>query len=484
MIIIYTLLIPLVGALTSAITNSAKLRDIINVIITIILFVNILNLLGVSARGEAGEVIIAEPISGLPIKLFLEPLGLIFALVASFLWMVTTIYSIGYMNGNKEPRQNQFYVFFAIAIFAALGISFAGNLLTLFIFYEILTLSTYPLVTHHRDEKSKKSGRIYLGILLSTSLLFFLPAILITWNQAGTLDFVVGGILKGNSSPVITGILLFLFMYGIGKAALMPIHRWLPAAMVAPTPVSALLHAVAVVKAGVFTIVKVIVYIFGVDHLSNMIELNWWAGGWLIYISGATIILASIVALRQDNLKARLAYSTISQLSYIIMATAILAPISIMAAAFHIAAHAFGKITLFFAAGAIYTASKKTKVSELSGIGKQMPITMAAFTIGSLSMIGIPPMVGFLTKYYMVVGALQQGAWFAISVIIISTLLNAAYFLPIVQVAFFKKPVNKKSHGEAPLPMLIALVITATMTIGLFFYPDTFLWLSSLVGGV
>jgi multicomponent Na+:H+ antiporter subunit D len=324
-------------------------------------------------------------------------------------------------------------------------------------------------VTHSGKPEAMKSGRTYLGILLGTSIGLQLFAIIWTWHSTGTLDFTKGGILDGKVSGVAVSILLFLYMYGIGKAALMPIHRWLPAAMVAPTPVSALLHAVAVVKAGVFTVVKVIVYIFGYEFLANTLTTNW-----LVYIAGFTILAASIVALRQDNLKRRLAYSTISQLSYVVMATAILAPLSVMGAVLHIAAHAVGKITLFFAAGSIYTAAHKTEVSQLNGIGRKMPWTMAAFAIASLSMIGVPPTAGFLSKWYILLGALEAEHVFAIGVIIISTLLNAGYFMPIVYRAFFKEPDDTNDphadHGEAPLPVVIALTATALGTILLFFF--------------
>jgi multicomponent Na+:H+ antiporter subunit D len=263
-------------------------------------------------------------------------------------------------------------------------------------------------------------------------------------------------------------ILLALFMFGIGKAALMPFHRWLPAAMVAPTPVSALLHAVAVVKAGVFSVVKVVVYVFGLDQLAG-------ATDWLVAIAGFTIVSASVVALNADNLKRRLAYSTVSQLSYVILAVAILAPLSVVGAALHIAAHAFGKITLFFAAGSIYTAAHKTEVSQLDGIGRRMPWTMTAFAIGALSMIGLPPAAGFVSKWYLVSGAISQEAWFALGVVLVSTLLNAGYFLPIVYRAFFK-PLSAEAvahpHGEAPLPIVIALTFTAAGTLALFFFPD------------
>jgi multicomponent Na+:H+ antiporter subunit D len=250
--------------------------------------------------------------------------------------------------------------------------------------------------------------------------------------------------------------------------------------MVAPTPVSALLHAVAVVKAGVFSVVKIIIYIFSPTFLSDIIDINV-----LLYLAGATILIASVIALRSDNLKRRLAYSTISQLSYVILATALLVPISIMGAVLHILAHAFGKITLFFAAGSIYTATKKTEVSQLDGIGRCMPWTMTAFAIGSLSMIGIPPTAGFLSKWFILQGALDIQSWFAVTVIVISTLLNAAYFLPIVYVAFFRDSNTKNvcTYNEAPFPIVLAVSITALMTVMLFFFPEVPLQLVKLLIG-
>jgi multicomponent Na+:H+ antiporter subunit D len=421
----------------------------------------------------AGRYPTATPIEilpGLPISFTVEPLGMLFALVASGLWIITSIYSIGYMRGNSEHKQTRFYTCFAIALSSAMGVSFAGNALTLFLFYEVLTLSTYPLVIHHETPEAIRAGRTYLGILIGTSIALLLTGIIATWFVAGTLDFRAGGILAGKADGPLVGLLLFLYAFGIGKAALMPIHRWLPAAMVAPTPVSALLHAVAVVKAGVFSVVKVLVYIFGIDLLAKTAEAQW-----LIYVAGATIVIASLIALRQDNLKRRLAYSTISQLSYVVMAAAILTPISVMAAALHIAAHAMGKITLFFAAGSIYTAAHKTEISQMNGIGRRMPWTMAAFGIASLSMIGVPPTVGFLSKWYLVQGAIEANQIFALVVIVISTLLNAAYFLPIVYAAFFRAPDDDghghHGHGEAPIWIVLALTLTAAGTVILFWTP-------------
>ena len=314
---------------------------------------------------------------------------------------------------------------------------------------------------------------------MGTSVLYPSPAVIYTAFVSGTTEFRPGGILPADLSPTTVTVLLVLFMFGIGKAALMPFHRWLPAAMVAPTPVSALLHAVAVVKAGVFAVVKVVIYIFGLDIISGSTD-------WLIAFSGFTIIAASVVALNADNLKRRLAYSTVSQLSYVILAVAVLAPLSLIGAALHVAAHALGKITLFFAAGAIYTAAHKTEVSQLNGIGRRMPWTMVAFGIGTLSMIGLPPAAGFVSKWYMISGAMLQEQWFALSVILVSTLLNASYFLPILHRAFFR-PLSAEAiahpHGEAPILMVAALTLTAAGTVALFFFPDVPLALArQLVG--
>ena len=473
--------IPLAGAVLIAATGRwPNIREAMTLVTAIVLAAFVYSVgVEVTAGGRPAQLL-TELVPGIAIGFEVEPLGLLFATVASMLWIVNSIYSIGYMRSNNEPHQTRFYICFAIAIAAAIGIAFSANLLTLFLFYEILTLSTYPLVAHKGDAKTIASARVYLGILLGTSIGLFLPAIIWTYHAAGTLDFVAGGILAGVVTGPAVGLLLALYVLGIGKAAVMPMHRWLPAAMVAPTPVSALLHAVAVVKAGVFTILKVIVYIFGIDHL--FAEPS---AGWLIYLAAFTIIAASVVALRQQNLKRLLAYSTIGQLSYVVMAAAILKPLSEIGAAVHIVAHAFGKITLFFAAGAIYTASKKTEIHQLAGIARRMPWTMTAFTIGALSMIGVPPTGGFVSKWYILAGAFQSDNYVAILTVIVSTVLNAAYFLPILFLVWLRPetPPPAKEHGEAPLLMVIALCITAILTLGLFFFNQPVIDLEAQVVG-
>jgi multicomponent Na+:H+ antiporter subunit D len=480
--ILACLLIPLAG--TIAIMLAARLgenpRETATLVTAGALAWTVWSLLPEVMAGKRPHLHLLEIVPGIDLAFTVEPLGMLFAALASGLWIVNSIYSIGYMRGNKESNQTRFYVFFALSLAATIGIAFAANLFTLFLFYEALTLLTYPLVSHKGDEKTLRSARVYLGILLTTSIGLLLPAIIWTYWVAGGGEFTPGGILADHLQGPALGLLLALFVFGIGKAAVMPVHRWLPAAMVAPTPVSALLHAVAVVKAGVFSVIKIIVYVFGVDHLFSTPS-----SGWLLYAAAFTIIVASLVALRQQNLKRLLAYSTIAQLSYVIMAAAILKPLAEIGASVHMVAHAFGKITLFFAAGAIYTASKKTEIFQLAGIGRRMPWTMTAFTIGALSMIGVPPTGGFVSKWFILAGAFQADNYVAIFTIIVSTVLNAAYFLPIIFLAWFGREVEGAGpdHGEAPLASVIALTTTAALTILFFLFNGPVLELESQIFG-
>ena len=470
--ILAAMLVPLAGAAGIVVAGrfSDNLREIVTLVTAAALAWLVWGLLPDIMDGARPALTLASFGAGLDIAFRVEPLGMLFAALASALWIVNSVYSIGYMRGNNEQNQTRFYVFFAVSLAATMGIAFSANLLTLFLCYEILTLSTYPLVSHKGDAETVRSARVYLGILLTTSIGLLLPAIVWTYSIAGTGDFVAGGIIAGNIDPASVGLLLGLFVFGIGKAAVMPVHRWLPAAMVAPTPVSALLHAVAVVKAGVFTITKVIVYIFGVEYLFASPT-----SGWLLYAAAFTVIAGSLVALRQTNIKRLLAYSTIAQLSYVVMAAAILKPLAEIGAAIHMVAHALGKITLFFAAGAIYVASKKTEVFQLRGIGRRMPWTMTAFTIGALSMIGVPPTGGFVSKWYILAGAFQADNYVAIATIVLSTALNAAYFLPIIYLAWFSEedPEKAVDHGEAPFAAVLALTVTAILTIAFFLFNAT-----------
>ena len=477
-ILVWIVLTPLVGALAVLLTGRwPNLRETVSLITGGALIVQVATLVPPVLAGQSPGVLLAVPVPGVPLALQIEPLGLLFALIAAVLWVATTVYAIGYMRGHGEKHQTRFYAFFAIAISATMGVALAQNLFTLFLFYELLTLSTYPLVTHAGSDEARRGGRIYLGVLMGTSMGFLLLAVIWTWHLTGTTGFQQGGILAGKTSPLMVGVLYALFAFGIGKAALMPFHRWLPAAMVAPTPVSALLHAVAVVKAGVFAILKITVYVFGLDLLSGT-----GATTLVLWVAAITIIGASLVALRQDNLKRRLAYSTISQLSYVVLGAVLANTAGIAGAAVHIATHAVGKITLFFCAGAILVAAHKTRVSELDGLGRQMPITMGAFLIASLSIAGLPPMAGLWGKWYLSVGALDAGYGVLVGVLMLSTLLNIAYLLPIPIRAFFARGTGQAEQWrEAPLPCLVAIGFTTIACVVLFFFPEPVYQLASML---
>ena len=465
--------LPLAGAALVAILGRwPNLREAASLATSGWLFLEVLDLLPAVEAGERPTAVLTAIIPEIPIAFEVEPLGMMFALVASFLWIVTTIYSIGYMRGHGESNQTRFYICFAIAIASAIGVAFAANLLTLFVFYEALTLSTYPLVTHSGTEEAKRAGRVYLGVLLGTSIVFQLFAILWVWVLAGETGFRAGGILAGHAGPTATAGLLALFVFGIGKAAVMPFHRWLPAAMVAPTPVSALLHAVAVVKAGVFAILKVVLYVFGPAHLAAL------EGGtdWLLAASALTVIVGSLVAMRRDNLKARLAYSTVSQLSYIVMGALLGSAWGIVGAGLHIVMHAFAKITLFFCAGAILVTHHRTEVSELDGIGRAMPLTMGAFLIASLSIVGLPLVGGMWSKWYLALGTIEAGRHILLAVLMLSSLLSVAYLLPIPVRAFAKQGSEPGSGiAEAPRPCVLAIAITAAGCLTLFWYAERLL---------
>lgn len=464
------LLIPLVAAALIPLAHARpNLREAVTLTAAAALFVTVISILPSVLAGETPATGALPVAPGLEFRLSVEPLGMLFALVASTLWIINSIYSIGYMRGHHEPRQTSFYVCFAVALSATMGIAFSANLLTLFLFYEILTLSTYPLVAHKGNEEARSGGRVYLVLLISTSMVFLLPAIIWTGVIAGTLDFTPGGILAGHIGPVGAGLLLALYAFGIGKAALMPFHYWLPTAMVAPTPVSALLHAVAVVKAGVFTVVKVFTYIFGLDFLQQT-----GASDWLVFFASFCLLTASLVAISKDNLKARLAYSTVSQLAYVVVGAALATSAGFIGSGMHIAMHAAGKITLFFCAGAIYVAHHKSEISEMNGIGRLMPFTMFAFLIGSLSIIGLPPFGGSWSKWYLATGAADAGHTFVVIVLTLSALLNVAYLLPIVARGYFLPPPGaapgtRVKMQEAPLACVVPLCITAALCLVLFF---------------
>lgn len=406
--------------------------------------------------------------------------GLTFGMLASLLWILTSIYSIGYMRTVGEHKQTRYFASFALSLSSTMGIAFAGNLLTFVLFYELLTIATYPLVIHKETPAALAAGRKYLAYTIPAGLVLII-ATAITYVLSGSLDFTPGGFLADSAEAGMLRPLFWLFVLGFGaKAAIMPMHGWLPSAMIAPTPVSALLHAVAVVKAGVFAGLRIIGYVFG-PHLLNQLQIT----VSLSVVASITIILASLIALIQDNLKLRLAYSTVAHLSYIVLGAALLTPSAWAGAMFHIVNHAFMKITLFFTAGAIYALTGKERVSELDGIGRRLPLTLTAFFIGSLGLAGLPPVGGFLSKWYLGAGAAQAGLPLLGGVLLLSGLLNTAYLFPIVYRAFFRTAPDESEadrssyRGRAVgqleirgLPMVIPLMLTAIIAFMLGSFPD------------
>lgn len=461
-----------------------NLRDGVSVIAAILKFIIVISMAPLILAGGTVDLTLFQILPGVDFAFRVDALGMVFATVSSLLWILAAIYCIGYMRSQNEQNQTRFYASFAVSLSAAVGGAFAANLFTLVIFYELLSLVTYPLVYHKENRESWDGSKRYIVYLVGASKSLLLAALALTYQLAGTFDFMPQGLFKNiEASDGILTIVYFCYLFGFAKSAIMPFHAWLPAAMVAPTPVSALLHAVAVVKMGVFCALRVIFDVFGIDKMGSLS-----LGIITAYLVSFTIVMASIYALTRDDLKARLAYSTVSQLSYIILGAAMLTPMAAIGGVTHIAAHAFSKITLFFCAGSIYCASHRKKISDLSGIGKRLPLTMTAFFIGSLGMIGIPPSGGFISKWYLVVGSVNAGEMALLFVLLVSALLNAAYFLPVSYKAFFEKEktANDLSFVAAneirEIPMVaIPLLITALLSLLLGLHPEYFLSLARTV---
>jgi multicomponent Na+:H+ antiporter subunit D len=467
------LIIPLfTAAMVYAVGRMPDVRETLTMVGAVFLAIITISLIIWTAQGNPPSLVVAQPLQGLALAFRLEPLGALFALMASVLWGINSMFSIGYMRGRREANQTRFYVCFALAMFGVMGIAMAANLFTLFVFYEVLTFSTYPLVAHKGDEPSRRAGRIYLAMLVGASLTLFLPGIIAVQVLAGETTFTPGGLLAGKVDGVGAGLLLALLVLGSAKAALMPLHAWLPTAMVAPTPVSALLHAVAVVKAGVFVILKVSAYIFGADLIGSLPATQW-----LLWLAAASMVIASLVALTKDDLKARLAWSTVSQLAYVTSAALLPAGAGLVAGGFHMLTHAVGKITLFMCAGAIYVAAGVDKVSQMHGLGRRMPVTFFCFLVAALSVIGLPPFAGFWSKFLLISASFGSAEWFTAAAMIVSSLLGLFYLAPVAIRGLLPpdsdgQPIHFIRPGGAPGVVVLSIMITATACFVLFFAAD------------
>lgn len=483
--LLIALLIPLIGTLGVMFRGAQEnIREGISSVSSILLLGTVCTMIPAVLDGKTLVFQMFAILPGVSVTLRADGMSMIFALVASSLWTIAVYYSMGYMRGLNEHAQTRFNACFALAIFGAIGVAFSDNLFTLYLFYEVVSVCTYPLVAHHQDEEGYDGARKYIVYLTTTAKAFLLPAMILIYVLTGTLDFapnIQDGIFSADVNRWVVTMLYVFCLFGFAKNGVMPFHHWLPGAMVAPTPVSALLHAVAVVKVGVFCTTRVMLYVFGVD-LMGAFNL----GIPTAYFVGFTILAASIIALSKDNLKSRLAYSTVSQLSYIILGVALLSVPGIQGGLIHIVNHAFSKITLFFCAGAIYVATHKKYISEMEGLGKTMPFTFAAFGIASLSMIGAPPVAGFITKWNLLVGSIEAHQFGILLILLASTILNAAYFAPVTYKAFFgKRPEGEPYTGikEAPLSMLIPILIACTISVLIGIFPNFMLQFVKAVTG-
>lgn len=405
---------------------------------------------------------------GLDLVLHADALSLLFVSLSSVLWLLTTIYAIGYLEGS--PRRSRFFGFFSLCVTATVGAAMAGNLITFLLFYELLTLATYPLIVHRGTEVARLAGRSYLIYTIAGAALMFLGTVWL-YTLFDTLEFTAGGFMAGSDIAAASrGALVAIFALLVGglgvKAALVPLHGWLPQAMVAPAPVSALLHAVAVVKAGAFGIVRVLYDVFGIEFAADLGVTKP-----LVIVAAVTIIYGSLRALFQDDLKRRLAYSTVSQVSYITLGIAMVGPIATIGGIVHLVHQGLMKITLFFCAGNLAETLGIHKISELDGVARRMPWTMAAFTLGAFGMIGVPPLAGFVSKWYLGAGAMAAGLYWIIPVLVASSLLNAAYFLPVLYAAWFKDPKGEwpderpRERFETHWMLLLPPVVTALLVL-------------------
>lgn len=481
-IFIIVTFIPLIFAMAVSVSiSNIKLRDIL-IFLTSLCNLWVAQRLSVKLflEGQILHYDLGTLYENITISFITSYHGMIFYNLIAILYPIAILYTIGYVRINNVSHQPTFYFFFNLAVLAAFALALSENIFTMFIFYELITASTYPLVVSKRNQVSRSAGRIYLSFLIATSSLLFLPAIIILFNHTGSVSFQAGGIFNETFiSQEKLNLLVFMFLFGIGKTAVMPVHIWLPSAMIAPTPVSALLHAVVVVKSGLFTLISVIYFIFGTDllneHLYRIGQNNW-----ITYVAVFTIITASTIALFQNKIKKLLAYSTVSQLSYVILSLSMLNMIGFRAAMMQMVAHAFAKITLFFGAGAIQTCTEEDKISRMKGLVRFMPITVASMTIGALSIIGLPPVIGFRSKYLILTGAVNSQNLLITLTIAISTLLSVAYFYTFIHSVVFAKVgyiSNYDFEYKSIKPriylmyLLVPIMTSAAITMLLFFLP-------------
>ncbi len=435
---------------------SEKLRNALAVLTSVITFLSVVALYPFIMGGDIIEYTLFEIIANLGISIRVDILSYCLALIASFVWMLVTIYSLDYMA--HEHAVNRYYPTLIVTLGSCLGIFMAGDLFTLFVFFELMSLISYILVVHEESPEALRAGYKYLILTIIGGLALFF-GIIATFELAGTVSLSVIGMVTQDTPLAMFAFLSFLIGFGM-KAGMFPLHVWLPDAHpVAPSPASALLSGI-MLKTGAYGMFRVIFHVFSVDLMRD-------TGSTTIIAALAiiTILLGSAVAITQDDLKRRLAYSSIGQMGYILLGIAILNEQAMIGTIFHVFSHAIMKSTLFMVAGAIIVKTGKRSIKELSGIGREMPYTMMAFTLAALAMIGLPPFNGFLSKWTLSLGALDAGNPYFVVVLLISSLMNGVYYLPIIIAAFFGDHEKEFTVSEVPIKMLVPIGILALCTI-------------------
>jgi len=478
------LLLPLLIPLAAAgaiwlLRSQPRTRDVIALAAGVAQVIAVAALVPDVLDGGGSTLEISPFLPEAPIALRAGPLGVLLLVTASPLWLLTTLYSIGYLQGSDDAASTRFHVLVAITVAATAGVAFSANLVTLYLFYEAMTFATYPLVTYTGTDEAAAGGRRYLGYQLGTGIALLLPAIVLTYTQTGSFSFIPGGIFGADTEGWLPVVTYLLFLFGVAKAALVPVHVWLPSAMVAPTPVSALLHAVAVVNVGVFTLFRILLDVFGEEAMASLDLATV-----TLVVTSVTILAASLIAFTTRNLKEILAYSTIGQLSYMVLGIALLTEPGITGGILHLAGHAVSKITLFFAVGAIAIGTGATTLDGLRGLGQRMPLVVGAFAVGAASIIGLPPTIGFITKYFLFIGAAQARQWIVLVVFGISTLLTATYYLRVARGSLSPLPTADEGRGSSagqgalrrvPTTMLVPIGVTAALTVLLGLVPGPLL---------
>lgn len=491
---LFPILFPIITGLILLVIKEPKNRNILTGITGAALVITGISVVYALFHVKGQAVILFELTSTLPIYLKPDSIGLLFAAVVTIVWILAGFFSFSYLEPHKgtapakikELGEKRFYGFYLMVFGILIGLDFSGNLITFYMCYELMTLLSMPLVIHTRSREAVMAALKYLfysfcGAYMVLFGLYFL------YRYGNTLTFTAGGVLDMNMVSGKEGLLFiiaFLMIIGFGvKAGMFPLHAWLPAAHpVAPAPASAALSAV-IVKGGVLGMIRVVYYMFGAEFIRG----TWVQTTWLT-LTLITVFMGSMLAFREKVLKKRLAYSTVSQVSYILFGLALLQPAAMEGALLHVVFHAFIKCTLFLTAGAIIHKTGKLRVEELTGIGKEMPVTMWCYTIVSLALIGIPPTSGFISKWYLATGALDSGikifSWLGPVVLLISALLTAGYLLPLTMKGFFpgedyEYPVRKENKGkllkspkEASFLMLVPIVILTVLAVALGMFPN------------